>query len=390
MGTNWADDPNFGDIFAFSPLGARAAVTSRLARNWPVADSRTRRRERPGSCYTRALGTRTNYDEGVYLASLDAMRRGQELGTELYTSQPPVFYWLLRALAAPFGSSIPDIRFAFALLAIVGVAAAIALGWRLYGPPGRSGGRRTRRDRPSVPVGRADGVGRRARRGTRARVARARRRSRSGAAPRAHGPVPRAAVLALAVLTKLLAIPFVVPFLALALAARAARRVLPAALVGAALAALVVAAATAGALDDIWRQVVTDHTEARNLGTLSGNVDQILKVLEPRTPFGWLVPLGFLAFVTEPPCAPDLAAVDVRAGRGRIPPSRPPARRSPPGAALRRVRRSRQDRASRSRSAGCARPRGPSPRPFSCSSSPRGSTRSSDACTGTTSPIRPR
>jgi 4-amino-4-deoxy-L-arabinose transferase-like glycosyltransferase len=245
--------------------------------------------------YTRALGTRTNYDEGVYLASLDAMRRGQELGTELYTSQPPVFYWLLRALAAPFGSSIPDIRVAFALLAIVGVAAAIALGWRLYGPPaGVAAGAlvaigppypsvapMVSADVPAVALGLV----------SLALVAVALRngtpRPWAGAA---------GAVLALAVLTKLLAIPFVVPFLALALAARAARRVLPAALVGAALVASVAAVATAGALDDIWRQVVTDHTEARNLGSLSGNADQILKVLEPRTPFGWLVPLGLLAF----------------------------------------------------------------------------------------------
>jgi hypothetical protein len=50
-------------------------------------------------------------------------------------------------------------------------------------------------------------------------------------------------------------------------------------------------------LGDIWRQVVTDHTDARNLGTFSGNIDQITTLFEPRTPFGWLVPLGLLAFV---------------------------------------------------------------------------------------------
>jgi hypothetical protein len=104
-------------------------------------------------------------------------------------------------------------------------------------------------------------------------------------------------VLVLAVLTKVLAVPFVVPFVALALAARAVRRVLPAALAGAALAATIVAGANADALADIWRQVVTDHTEARNLGTFSENVDQIATLFEPRTPFGWLVPIGFLAFL---------------------------------------------------------------------------------------------
>jgi 4-amino-4-deoxy-L-arabinose transferase-like glycosyltransferase len=267
----------------------------RLTRGWPVlaavlvAGAAT-------LVYTRALGTSANYDEGVYLASLDAMRRGQELGSELYTSQPPVFYWLLRALAAPFGSSIPDIRLAFALLAIVGVVAAIVLGWLLYGPPaGLAAGAlvaigppypsfapTVSADVPSVALGLL----------SLALVALALRSGASRPWAAAAG-----ALLALAALTKLLAIPFIVPFLALVLAARAARRILPAALIGAALAALTVAAAHGAALGDIWRQVVTDHTGARNLGTFSGNLDQIGKLLEPRTPFGWLVPLGLLAFV---------------------------------------------------------------------------------------------
>lgn len=270
-------------------------MTSRLIRSWPLLTA-VLIAGAAALVYMRALGTPANYDEGVYLASLDAMRRGQELGTELYTSQPPVFYWLLRALAAPFGSSILDIRVAFALLAIVGVAAAIALGWLLYGPPaGVAGGAlvaigppypsvapTVSADVPAVALGLL----------SLALVAFALRSAALRPWAAAAG-----AVLALAVLTKLLAIPFVVPFLALALAARAARRVLPAALIGAALATLIVAAAHAAALEDIWSQVVTDHTRARNLGTLSGNVDQISKLLEPRTPFGWLVPLGFLAFV---------------------------------------------------------------------------------------------
>jgi 4-amino-4-deoxy-L-arabinose transferase-like glycosyltransferase len=272
-------------------------VTSRLARNWPVLTAALVVGA-AGLVFTRALGTRASYDEGVYLASLDAIRRGQELGTELYTSQPPVFYWLLRALAAPFDSSIPDIRVAFALVAVVGVGAAIALGWRLYGPPaGVAAGAliaigppyptfapTVAADVPAVALGLV----------SLALVAFALR----GGAPRPWAGAA-GAVLALAVLTKLLAIPFVVPFVALAFAARAARRVLPVALVGAALAAGIVVVVNAAALRDIWRQVVTDHTDARNLGTLSGNVDQISALFEARTPFGWLVPLGFLAFVSS-------------------------------------------------------------------------------------------
>jgi hypothetical protein len=116
-------------------------------------------------------------------------------------------------------------------------------------------------------------------------------------------PAPRVwagaagAVLALAVLTKLLALPFVVPFVALVLAARAARSVLPSALVGATLATAVVVAVNAAALGDIWREVVTDHTDARGLGSTSGNLEHVRSILDLKTPFGWLVPLGFLAFV---------------------------------------------------------------------------------------------
>ncbi len=247
--------------------------------------------------YTRALGTRANYDEGVYLASLDAMRRGQELGTELYTSQPPVFYWLLSALAAPFGSSIAGIRIGFALLAIVGVAAAIALGWLLYGPPaGVAAGAlvaigppypsfapTVTADVPAVAFGLV----------SLALIAFALRRGASRSWSAVAG-----AVLALADPHEAPRNPIRRP-VRRARARREGRATRSSCRqsIGAALAALVVAAANAAALDDIWRQVVTDHTGARNLGTLSGNVDQISKLLEPRTPFGWLVPLGFLAFL---------------------------------------------------------------------------------------------
>lgn len=269
-------------------------MTSRLVRNLPLFAAALVALASV-LVYTRALGSRTNYDEGVYLASLDLMRRGQELGSQIYTSQPPVFYWLLRVLAAPFGSSISGIRLAFVLVAVAGVLAAIALGWLLYGPsagvaagalvaigpPYPTVAPTVSADVPSVVLGLV----------SLALLALALRRTSRAWAGAA------GAVLALAVLTKLLAFPFAVPFLALTVAARALRRVLPVALVGAAAVVLIVAAANASALDDIWRQVVTDHTDARALGTLSGNAQQIRNLVDVRTPFGWLVPLGFVAFV---------------------------------------------------------------------------------------------
>ncbi len=245
--------------------------------------------------YTRALGTRTNYDEGVYLASLDAMRRGQALGSDVYTSQPPAFYWLLRAIAAPFGSSISGIRFGFALVAVAGVVAAFVLGWRLYapaagvaaaalvaiGPPYPSVAPTVSADVPAVVLGLIALV----------LVTFARE------GPTRFLAFAAGAVLSLAVLTKLLALPFVAPFIALTLAARTARRVFPAALLGATAVAFVVAAANASALGDIWREVVTDHTHAKHLGSVSDNVDRVREFLDLRTPFGWLVPIGFVAFL---------------------------------------------------------------------------------------------
>ena len=50
-----------------------------------------------GLLYGRSLHAAANYDEGVYLASLDALTHGQSLGDDVYASQPPGFYTLLRA-----------------------------------------------------------------------------------------------------------------------------------------------------------------------------------------------------------------------------------------------------------------------------------------------------
>jgi 4-amino-4-deoxy-L-arabinose transferase-like glycosyltransferase len=270
-------------------------VTSRLARNWPALTA-VLVAAASALVFTRALGTRTSYDEGVYLASLEALRHGQELGSDVYTSQPPAFYWVLRGLAAPFGTSIAGIRVGFALLAVVGVAASIVVAWRLYGPPaGVAAGAlvaigppypsvapTVAADVPAVALGLV----------SLALVTFAVRRNASRTWSTGAG-----AVFALAVLTKLLAAPFVVPFTALVLAARAGRRVLPTAVLGAGALTAVVLAAHAGALGDIWTAVVTDHTGASKLGSFSENARRIRDLLEPRTPFGWLVPAGLIAFV---------------------------------------------------------------------------------------------
>ena len=161
VAANWVNDTEQGDVMLISPPVARnvrASGRAAAGQQSPVCLLLG-----AALVFTRSLGTRTNYDEGVYLASLDALRRGQDLGSDVYTSQPPAFYWVLRVLAAPFGSSVEGIRLGFAALALVGVGAAIVLGWRLFGPPAGVAAGASRGDRAAVPVGGADGRRRRPR-----------------------------------------------------------------------------------------------------------------------------------------------------------------------------------------------------------------------------------
>jgi 4-amino-4-deoxy-L-arabinose transferase-like glycosyltransferase len=270
-------------VRAHLPLAAACAVTGAA-----------------GLVFTRALHTRTNYDEGVYLASLGALRRGQALGADVYTSQPPIFYWVLRLVAAPFGDSVAGIRVGFALLGVVGVAAAIVLGSRVGGlwagvvagallaiaPPYPTVSPTVSADVPAVVLGLC----------ALAVLALGLRPARGRAWAAAGG-----ALLAAAILTKLLALPFVVPFAALALAGRAGRRLLLPATVGAAAVAALVALVHLRALPDIWAGVIGDHTGASELGSVAENARWIRDFLVPRTPIAWLAPAGLLAFALSRP-----------------------------------------------------------------------------------------
>ncbi|MFN0152870.1 MAG: ArnT family glycosyltransferase [Gaiella sp.] len=249
--------------------------------------------------FLRALGTRTNYDEGVYLSSLAALREGQALGSEVYTSQPPGFYAVLQALAAPAGDSIAGIRVAFALLALAGVVAAMHIAWRLVGPwagvaagalvvigpPFPTVAPTIAADVPSVALGLI----------ALAFVLEA-TRPRSGS----WFAVVGGAAYGLAVATKLLALPFAAPIVAVVLARRCGRRVLVPAAAGAVTVAAVLAVAHASALPEIWAAVVGDHRDAKALGSYSQNVDWLFRLLDLRTPFGWLAPVGLVCFLAVP------------------------------------------------------------------------------------------
>ena len=91
--------------------------------------ARARRRPRvAGLLYGRSLHAATNYDEQVYLASLDALTHGQALGTDVYASQPPGFYTLLRAVSLLPGDGVTALRVPFLLIALLGLGAAFAIG----------------------------------------------------------------------------------------------------------------------------------------------------------------------------------------------------------------------------------------------------------------------
>jgi hypothetical protein len=83
---------------------------------------------------TRLLHTRTFFDEGVYLLSLDELRHGARLGSEVFTSQVPGFYLVLQAIGWIYGVSVTGVRLGVVTIAAVGVVFAYLLARRLAGP----------------------------------------------------------------------------------------------------------------------------------------------------------------------------------------------------------------------------------------------------------------
>lgn len=246
-----------------------------------------------GVLFSRNLTTAPSYDEGVYLASLDALRHGQTLGSQVFASQPPGFYVLLRLVALPFGSSINGIRTGFLLVALVGCLAAYLLGRKLAGPAGGlaaaallavappfpSEAPRVEADVPSVALALA----------SLAVAAYAFGRRRPFLA------VLAGALLAAAVSVKVLALPAVVPFVALAIARRASRRQAVAAALGALLVVGALLAGYAGVLGELWAQVVRFHDRSRSFRLPYSSADRLADFFDFRTPFPWLVTLGLTA-----------------------------------------------------------------------------------------------
>jgi 4-amino-4-deoxy-L-arabinose transferase-like glycosyltransferase len=244
--------------------------------------------------YGRSLHAAANYDEGVYLASLDALRHGQGLGTDVYASQPPGFYVLLSAVSLLPGDGVTDLRIGFLLLALVGLCAAYVIGRKIGGVAGGLGAAALLAVTAPYPVQAA-----RVQADT-ASVALA-LVAIAVACYAGRSPWRWAAAGALAgatVSVKLLALPVAAP-IAVLLVARRSWRAAGALVVGAGLVWVALAATYAGALGELWQTVVTDHRLARSLGpSLADNVHRVLlHSLDWKTPAGVLVPIGLVCAI---------------------------------------------------------------------------------------------
>jgi hypothetical protein len=244
--------------------------------------------------YVRGVEAAANYDEGVYLASLDALRHGQDLGTDVYASQPPGFYVLLQGLSLLPGDGVEGIRVAFVLLALVGLVAAYVIGRNLAGVWGAFGAAgvlaitapwpvqaaRVQADTASIALALCA-------------VAVAFYAGRCSWRWAAVGALAGAAIA-----VKLLAFPVVAP-LAVLLVARRSWRALWAAFAGGLALWVVLVVVYPGAPGELWESVISDHRDARDLGPSFGeNLERVLlHPLDWRTPAGILVPIGLVCAV---------------------------------------------------------------------------------------------
>jgi 4-amino-4-deoxy-L-arabinose transferase-like glycosyltransferase len=247
-----------------------------------------------GFVYVRGVEAAANYDEGVYLASLDALRHGQELGTDVFASQPPGFYLLLQGLSFLPGDGVTGIRVAFVFTALLGLIAAYAVGRRLAGVWGAFGAAGLLAITAPWPVQaprvQADTASAALALCTVAVAFYAGRCSWRWAAA--------GALAGAAIAVKLLAFPVIAP-LAVLLVARRSWRAAAACVTGGLAVWAVLLIVYAGALGELWESVVADHGDARRLGpSVADNVERVLlHPLDWQTPAGVLVPIGLVAAV---------------------------------------------------------------------------------------------
>ena len=239
--------------------------------------------------YARSLHSALSYDEGNYLASLDALRHGEHLGSDVFLDQPPGWYLLLQGLAVPLGQGFVHVRIGMLAIAVLGLviawATARALGGPAAGlaaaavlaiaPPYPTLAATVESDPPSTVLALA----------AVACALYARQRPWLWAAS--------GATLALAMSVKLFAVVAGLPILALVVCRR---RLRPFVLAAAGFVAVVLAFVVAyrHVLNQVWQGVFGAHLNARG-GHQAGaqsNLSRVLHVPDLHTPFGWLALAG--------------------------------------------------------------------------------------------------
>jgi hypothetical protein len=234
---------------------------------------------------TRSVHTRTVFDEGVYLLSIDALGHGEALGREVFTSQGPLYYVLLRGIGLVFGVSVTGVRLGMVAIAAAGTLLAYLLGRRVAGSLG------------GVACATALAIGPKL--------------SYLGAAIYADMPAmvivvaaltlaargrfaPAGAALGAATLVKVSALAAAPTLLVLAALAEPRFRRLAFTAAGFVAAVAVVALVFVRDLGDIWTGAVTYHLRGRHQVGLSAG-KEIEHFFSVQTPFLWLVVAGLLA-----------------------------------------------------------------------------------------------
>jgi 4-amino-4-deoxy-L-arabinose transferase-like glycosyltransferase len=243
-----------------------------------------------GVLYARSLDTRANFDEGVYLASLDAIRHGQALGTQVEIPQPPGFYVLLQAISFVFGHGVRAERIGFLLIALIGLVAAYAIGRKLAGVAGGFAAAGLLAVAAPYPAQAAQVEA-----DTACVVL-----ALCSIAVLVHArgrPWPALAAGALAgaaMAVKLLAVPVVAPLAVLLVARRSGREAL-AFVAGALAVGAALAIRYAHALGDLYHSVAVEHRNAQGLGSFGSNAHRVLlHPLDWHTPAGLAIPAGIV------------------------------------------------------------------------------------------------
>jgi hypothetical protein len=262
-----------------------------------------------GVLFGQGLAAPADYDEGSYLAAVDALRHGQVLGKDVFSPQPPAFYALLVAGDAVLGNSLDAVRSEILALALLGCVGAYLVGRLLMGRwaglsaaallavshPYSTFAGKISADLPAVVIGLFSLA---------ALLAAQKTRDERWATAFA---AAAGALFAFSVLVKLSLLSLAVPLVAFAL--QQPRLSIRRAAVGAAGVVVVVLAFLIGywsGLHGIWRGAVSYHSAARDVtgpGTSIGdNVRHYLHFFDPRArnPLSWIGALGLLAWLAVP------------------------------------------------------------------------------------------